>query len=79
MKALLEQWGHRVVCAFDLETAVGSLGDARPDAVLVDYHLDGLQNGLDILADLRRLWGHDALAVLITAARSACFVCFRNI
>jgi PAS domain S-box-containing protein len=70
MKALLEQWGCRVVCAHDLETAIQFLGEVVPDVALVDYHLDKTRNGLDVLDELRRRWNHDAYAVLVTADRS---------
>jgi len=70
LKALLEQWGHRAVCAHDLDSAIDTLDGAEPDLVLVDYHLDGPRNGLQVLAELRRLWTHDAPAVLITANRA---------
>jgi len=70
MTALVEQWGHRIFCARDLETALASHGDAGPDVVLVDYHLDGPSSGLDALGVLRRHWTNDVLAILVTADRA---------
>ena len=42
---------------------------AAPDGLLVDYHLDD-GNGIDAIAALRRRFGIDLPAILITADRS---------
>lgn len=67
MRLLLEGWG----C--DVETASGSAdlpeNAARPDVILADYHLDG-ENGLDLIARLRRDHGAETPAILVTADRS---------
>ena len=41
----------------------------EPDGLLVDYHLDG-DNGLGAIAALRRRYGRDLPAILVTADRS---------
>ena len=41
----------------------------RPDGLLVDFHLDE-GNGIDANAELRRRFGADLTAILITANRS---------
>jgi CheY-like chemotaxis protein len=39
------------------------------DSILVDYHLDR-DNGIDVIAELRRSYGPTLPAILITADRS---------
>jgi CheY-like chemotaxis protein/two-component sensor histidine kinase len=68
MRLLLEGWGCTV------RTASGSgildeLLSAEPDVILADYHLDG-ENGLELIARLRSLYGQDMPALLLTADRS---------
>ena len=71
METLLGGWGCRVSKASDLEAAVAAVTQAevRPDGLLVDYHLDD-GNGIDAIAELRRRFGSDLTAILITADRS---------
>jgi CheY-like chemotaxis protein len=68
---LLGGWGCRVLKAPDLEAAVAAVTQAKvtPDGLLVDYHLDD-GNGIDAIAELRRRFGTDLTAILITADRS---------
>jgi signal transduction histidine kinase/ActR/RegA family two-component response regulator len=70
MTALLEQWGHSIVSARTFDEALSRQGDGAPDVVLIDYHLDAPSNGLDVLTQLRKHWGQDARAMLITADRT---------
>jgi CheY-like chemotaxis protein len=71
METLLGGWGCQVLKAPDLATAVAVMTEARgtPQGLLVDYHLDR-GNGLDAIAELRRRFGADLPAILITADRS---------
>ncbi|MEA3027922.1 MAG: hypothetical protein QOF91_3207, partial [Alphaproteobacteria bacterium] len=71
MDALLGGWGCRVLKAPDLATAIGAITElqAAPNGLLVDYHLDR-GNGLDAIVELRRRFGADLPAILITADRS---------
>jgi CheY-like chemotaxis protein len=71
MQTLLGGWGCRVLKAPELKTALAAITDATlvPDALLVDYHLDE-GNGIEAVADLRRRFGADLTAILITADRS---------
>jgi signal transduction histidine kinase/PAS domain-containing protein len=70
MEALLSGWGCQVLAAPDLKEALSSIwrSGLRPDALLVDYHLDE-GNGIDAIARLRRHFG-DVPAALVTADRS---------
>jgi signal transduction histidine kinase/CheY-like chemotaxis protein len=71
METLLGGWGCRVFKATDLRSAIEVVSAAKvaPDGLLVDYHLDE-GNGIDAIAELRRRFGADLTAILITADRS---------
>jgi Na+/proline symporter/signal transduction histidine kinase/CheY-like chemotaxis protein len=71
METLLGGWGCRVFKAPDLKTAVAVVAEAKaiPDGLLVDYHLDD-GNGIEAIAELRRRFGGDLNAILITADRT---------
>jgi CheY-like chemotaxis protein len=71
MDTLLGGWGCRVIKAPDLGIAVAAVSEAKAslNGLLVDYHLDR-GNGIDAIAELRRRFGADLPAILITADRS---------
>src|SRR5947209_6776807 len=68
MESLLGGWGCRVFKAVNLQTAIDCMVQANllPDGLLVDYHLDE-GNGIDAIRELRRRFGYDLTAILITA------------
>ncbi len=70
MKTLLEGWGCRVTATPGLASAMNALKDgARPDVLLVDYHLDE-GTGIDTIKVLRSKIGGELPAALVTAERS---------
>jgi CheY-like chemotaxis protein len=71
METLLAGWGCRVFKAPDLKAAIAIIAEAKmtPDGLLVDYHLDE-GNGIAAIKELRRRFGADLTAILITADRS---------
>jgi CheY-like chemotaxis protein len=71
MEALLGGWGCRVLKAPDLAVAIAAIAESKvsPNGLLVDYHLDK-GNGIEAIAELRRRFGVDLPAILITADRS---------
>jgi signal transduction histidine kinase/CheY-like chemotaxis protein len=71
MQTLLDGWGCRVLKAPHLEAAIALVAEAQtaPHGLLVDYHLDD-GNGIAAIAELRRRFGADLPAILITADRS---------
>jgi signal transduction histidine kinase/CheY-like chemotaxis protein len=71
METLLGGWGCVVLKASGLDAAIAAITEAKiaPDGLLVDYHLDD-GNGIDAIAELRRRFGTDLTAILITADRS---------
>ncbi len=70
MAALLTRWGYGTVIAPTGEEAMALLGDRRPEVALLDYHLDGAETGLELLDSLRKRWGGDLRALIVTADRS---------
>jgi Na+/proline symporter/signal transduction histidine kinase/CheY-like chemotaxis protein len=71
MEALLTNWGCHVLAVPHLDAALDAIrkGGMRPDVLLVDYHLDE-GNGVEAIVRLRREFGADLPAALITADRS---------
>lgn len=71
MEALLGGWGCQVLKASDLTSAIAAIETAKPilSGLLVDYHLDDA-NGIDAIVELRRRFGADLPAILITADRT---------
>jgi Na+/proline symporter/signal transduction histidine kinase/CheY-like chemotaxis protein len=71
METLLGGWGCRVFKAPDLAAALAVMAeaDASPDGLLVDYHLDD-GDGITAIKELRRRFGANLTAILITADRS---------
>jgi Na+/proline symporter/signal transduction histidine kinase len=71
METLLRGWGCEVIKAPDLNLALGAIAESptMPNGLLVDYHLDE-GNGIDAIVLLRRQYGADLPAILITADRS---------
>jgi CheY-like chemotaxis protein len=71
METLLGGWGCRVLNATNLASASAAIAAAKIalSGVLVDYHLDD-GNGIDAIVELRRRFGADLPAILITADRS---------
>jgi signal transduction histidine kinase len=71
MQMLLGGWGCRVLKAENLAEALTAIeaSGLEPDGLLVDYHLDGA-NGVSAITELRRRYGRDLAAILVTADRS---------
>src|SRR5262249_42330954 len=72
MAALLAGWQCETILAADLSQAIAGVQAAgrSPDGLVVDYHLDS-GNGIEAATELRRLFGREIPAALITADRSA--------
>src|ERR1700760_2438532 len=71
MKTLLSAWGADVIAVTDPEAAMEAIeaAGASVTGVLVDYHLDR-GNGVAAIRDIRRRFGENLPAILITADRS---------
>jgi len=73
MTTLLEGWSCQVTAVSSIAAAREAVAAAgrNPDIILADLHLDeGSPDGLDVIAALRRDWGPQLPAILITAERS---------
>ena len=57
MQALLEGWRCDVLAASGLDDAELASATARPDLLLLDYHLDGTLTGLDVQRHLHARFG----------------------
>lgn len=71
MESLLAGWGCSVLKATELASATQRIAQAKVsvDGLLVDYHLDH-GDGIATIRALRRRFGADLSAILITADRS---------
>ena len=71
MRALLENWGHKVITAAspDAPEARAAAGDALA-LMLVDYHLEDDLTGDQAVARMRALYDADLPAAIVTADRS---------
>jgi Na+/proline symporter/CheY-like chemotaxis protein len=71
MKTLLTAWDAEVIAVTDPEIAISAIEAAggRVTGLLVDYHLDR-GNGVAAIRDIRRRFGDNIPAILITADRS---------
>jgi CheY-like chemotaxis protein len=69
MTRLLEAWRCRTVAVANRAEMRAHMSDARPDILLVDYHLDDGDLGTTLIADIRNRWGEDIPAAIITADR----------
>ncbi|WP_227010810.1 hybrid sensor histidine kinase/response regulator [Pelagibius marinus] len=72
MTTRLENWGISVFDVAGQAEAVALLQDVgvAPDVLLVDYQLDGGEDGISAIKEIRRLFG-DIPAALVTANRSS--------
>jgi len=70
LRTLLEQWGWRVLAASDAANALELTRNERPDIAILDYHLAGGDNGLDLYTKLQIILG-DIPAAILTADRDA--------
>ena len=71
MKTLLTAWDAEVIAVADPDAAIEAIEAAgrRVTGLLVDYHLDR-GNGVAAIRDIRRRFGENIPAILITADRS---------
>jgi CheY-like chemotaxis protein len=66
MQALLGGWDLEVLIAHDGAEALAAVRSARPDLVLLDYHLDGRETGLGVHAAIAAT-GAAPPAIIISA------------
>src|SRR5438270_5747891 len=71
MRTLLKAWDAKVIAVSDPDAAIEAIeaSGGRVTGLLVDYHLDR-GNGVAAIRDIRRRFGENIPAILITADRS---------
>ena len=71
MKTLLTAWDAEVIAVADPEAAIAAIESSGSSVtgLLVDYHLDR-GNGVAAIREIRRRFGENIPAILITADRS---------
>jgi Na+/proline symporter/signal transduction histidine kinase len=69
IEALLSSWGCQTLAVRDRESAMNLVrrGEAVPDLLLVDYHLDRGVSGLELAEEIQDLWGSRVPSIVITA------------
>jgi CheY-like chemotaxis protein len=69
IEALLASWGCHIVTVRDREAAMiwVQKGEVVPDILLVDYHLDRGESGLELAEEMQELWGSRVPSIVITA------------
>lgn len=68
MQSLLAGWGCRVTAARSLREAMARWpGEAAPQLVILDYHLDCEETGIGALQELARHWRQPLPGILISA------------
>ncbi len=71
MQTLLTGWGSTVVTATSIhDLQADTLKDNPPDMVIVDYHLDNEETGMDAASRLREWLGPKLPVLMITANRT---------
>jgi len=68
LRLLLHEWGYEVMTASDAAQAeqVATALEGRVDLVLSDLHLGDGPDGVEVIANVRRLCGREVPAILIT-------------
>ncbi|WP_376691039.1 hybrid sensor histidine kinase/response regulator [Wenzhouxiangella sp. EGI_FJ10409] len=68
MRAILQRWGCEVFTATDRAAAAAQI-HRNPDLMIVDYHLEGQDNGLDAALAIRAESGRAIPVLVVTADR----------
>ena len=69
IEALLSSWGCETLSVRDRASAIKMTGNgaALPDILLVDYHLDRGESGIELAEEMQALWGSRIPSIVITA------------
>ncbi len=67
--SLLQMYGHSVEIAYDGIKAIQSVSDHRPDAILLDLGLPGM-DGFTVCKNLRKRYGPDLTIIAVTGYNS---------
>ena len=67
LSALLRRWGHTVVPLTSAAQALAQSRQEPPDLLLVDYHLDEGESGIEVAAQLLASWQRSVPCAVLTA------------
>lgn len=70
METLLRQWGCHVVCYNTAEEALANIQPEALDLLLSDYRLEGAQDGIALIRELRATKRYNGPVLLVTADTS---------
>ena len=70
MLMFLDKWRVNVTTALTPDEAMAALIVCEPQVILMDYHLDRDENGLQLIAKMRKLLGYPIPAILVTAKQN---------
>lgn len=70
LRVLLEQDGHMVIAAGDVQSALEQCKVQLPDLMIVDLMLP-IEDGEMFLREFRRRWRHENVPVILLSASSA--------
>ncbi len=72
MDSLMTGWGYRVFTATNQAqaTAIVRSENSAPDMIIVDYHLDNEENGINVARALHRELGDEIPTLMVTADRT---------
>lgn len=65
LETFLRRYGYRAVGVSSIEEALRAVEAEPIEALILDVRLEGLETGIDLLADLRQRRGFDKAPVLI--------------
>lgn len=71
IRTLLRVEGYRVMAVSSIAEALQALPEGAPGLLITDYHLKDGELGTEVIATLRRRWGTNLKAILITGDTSA--------
>jgi signal transduction histidine kinase/Na+/proline symporter len=67
MESLIGEWGYDVDVALDESQANNLVEKNKPDLVIIDYHLNNSQTGLNVVSSWQESWLKDTPVIVITA------------
>lgn len=67
MQSLISDWGYQVITALDTDQLIKKLNGRVPEVLIIDYHLDQQQTGLDAYYLLSNIWQSRIPCMVITA------------
>lgn len=67
MLTFLDKWQVNVTTARTPDDAMAALKRCEPQVILMDYHLNSDENGLQLIAKIRKFLGYPIPAILVTA------------